>query len=420
VFAAPTRRVVLFAAAAFVALTGAGPQAEPSSQAPQQPQQPVFRTGVDLLRVDVQVVGDRGEPNPMLRAEDFEVAIDGRTRRVISAELVQYAAPAPDAARAAVSIRTPGTVPEDSRLYVLAVDQASISAGGLMEVRQAVRRFVAQLRPEDMIGLYDFPFRLPGLDLTHDHSAVARAFERIVGLRDRQLGVFSLLPSEIIDITSGDRDALDKVVLRECDPDDTSCPTAVRQEAHAMAGYYETEAQQRLHGISNLVYGLSRVPGRKTVIMISGGMMSTTRTGGRPDVTGVMGLIGEAAAAADANFYVIHWDMSFFDAYSASTRRTAHAPHHAFQSLFDDRIAMSQGLEWFAGKSGGALLRVEAGTGDNAFTRVLRETSAYYLLGVEPQPEDRDGEAHFLRVRVKPRGSTVRHRTQVLIPIPRR
>jgi hypothetical protein len=62
------------------------------------------------------------------------------------------------------------------------------------------------------------------------------------------------------------------------------------------------------------------------------------------------------------------------------------------------------------------MLRVEAGNGDHAFDRVLRETSAYYLLGVEPAFEDRDGKAHFLRVEVERRGSTVRHRTQVLVP----
>ena len=67
-------------------------------------------------------------------------------------------------------------------------------------------------------------------------------------------------------------------------------------------------------------------------------------------------------------------------------------------------------------KAGGALLRVEAGTGETAFNRVLRETSAYYLLGVEPEELDRDGKTHFLRVSVKPRGITVRVRTQVVVP----
>ena len=384
-----------------------------------QQQTPVFRAGVDLLRVDVQVVDNDGDPDPSLRLEDFEVAIDGRPRRVVSAELVRYSAPRPGVADATLTIRTPGTVPEDSRLYVLAVAQMSMATGGVMEVRKAVQQFVAQLRPEDMIGLYEFPFRRPVLDLTHDHRAVARAFDRIMGMRERNTGVFNLAPSEIIDITARDEETVRRVVARECDADDISCPEAVRQEASALAGYLETEAQQRLSGISNLVAGLARVPGRKTVVMVSGGMISSNRTGGRPDVTGLMTRVGEMAAAADANFYVIHWDTSFLEIYSAA-RRPARGPAQQFQTLFEDRQALSQGLEWFAGKSGGALLRVEGGTGTNAFGRVLRETSAYYLLGVEPEFDDRDGKAHFLRVKVNRRGSTVRHRTQVLIPIPKR
>lgn len=128
-----------------------------------------------------------------------------------------------------------------------------------------------------------------------------------------------------------------------------------------------------------------------------------------------MGRVGSEAAAADANVYVLHWDNTFLDAYSAANRPSRN-PSDRFESMFADRHAIGQGLEIIAGKAGGALLRVEAGSGESAFNRVLRETAAYYLLGVEPGEDDRDGKAHFLRVNVKPRGHTVRARTQVLIP----
>ena len=52
----------------------------------------------------------------------------------------------------------------------------------------------------------------------------------------------------------------------------------------------------------------------------------------------------------------------------------------------------------------------------DAFNRVLRETGAYYLLGVEPDSTDADGRAHFLRVNVSQKGVTVRVRTEILIP----
>ena len=385
-------------------------------QLPQQPQQPVFRAEVNLLRVDVQVVANDGQPIPNVELANFKVAIDGRPRRIVSAELVEYQAGAVDPGAPVVPIRTPGRIPEDSRVYILAIDQPAFSTGELMAVRPAIRRFVEQLRPEDMIALYDFPFREPVMNLTHDHTAVTTAFTRLVGMKEPTSGTFNLSPSEIVDITALDQETLARVVARECAAGDTFCPSMIRQEASAIAGMVETEAQQRLRSLSNLVRGLSRIPGRKTVVMVSGGMLSSTRVGGRPDVTGLMSQLGELSAAADANLYVLHWDTTHTEAYSAAGARPSRNYIDRFQTLFADRHAMSQGLEWLAGKAGGALLRVEAGTGDFAFSRVLRETSAYYLLGVEPGDEDRDGKPHFLRVEVDRRGTTVRHRTQVIVP----
>jgi VWFA-related protein len=383
---------------------------------PQDPQRPVFRAEVNLLRVDVQVVANDGQPIPNVELADFKVAIDGRTRRIVSAELVEYQAGAVDPAAPVVPIRTPGRIPEDSRVYILAVDQPAFSSGELMAVRPAIRRFVDQLRPEDMVALYDFPFREPVMNLTHDHAGVTNAFNRLVGMKEPISGTYNLSPSEIVDITALDQETLARVVARECPAGDTFCPSLVRQEATAIAGMVETEAQQRLRSLSNLVRGLSRIPGRKTVVLVSGGMLSSTRSGGRPDVTGLMSQLGELSAAADANLYVLHWDTTHTDAYSAAGARPSRNYIDRFQTLFADRHAMSQGLEWLAGKAGGALLRIEAGSGDFAFSRVLRETSAYYLLGVEPAEEDRDGKAHFLRVEVDRRGTTVRHRTQVFVP----
>ena len=45
------------------------------------------------------------------------------------------------------------------------------------------------------------------------------------------------------------------------------------------------------------------------------------------------------------------------------------------------------------------------GSGEVALERVLRETSAHYLLAVEPQEADRDGKLRELRVKVKERRS---------------
>jgi hypothetical protein len=85
-------------------------------------------------------------------------------------------------------------------------------------------------------------------------------------------------------------------------------------------------------------------------------------------------------------------------------------------SLSRDNAVASRLLEDFSGASGGALLRVLLGGGDVALSRVLRETSSHYLLGVEPADVDRDGKLRELRVRVARSGATIRARSWVVVP----
>src|SRR5678816_1056411 len=74
-------------AALFVAATLA---AQEQSGAGTQAQQPTFRTGVDVITVDVGAVDSRGQPVIDLHAPEFTVKIDGQPRRVITADLVKY------------------------------------------------------------------------------------------------------------------------------------------------------------------------------------------------------------------------------------------------------------------------------------------------------------------------------------------
>src|SRR5262245_18019332 len=63
----------------------------------QQQQPPAFRSGVELVSVDVQVVDKRGQPITGLKPEQFEVTIDGRRRQVMSAQLIDSATGTPHA-----------------------------------------------------------------------------------------------------------------------------------------------------------------------------------------------------------------------------------------------------------------------------------------------------------------------------------
>jgi len=125
--------------------------------------------------------------------------------------------------------------------------------------------------------------------------------------------------------------------------------------------------------------------------------------------------VGDDIANAQANLYVIHLDTAFSEAYSSLVRSSLR-PADRFESLMADRLTLTQGLEQLAGRAGGALFSVEAGTPEFVLDRVLRETGSYYVLGVEPADDDRDGKSHFIRVKTTAKDATVRSRVQVTIP----
>src|SRR5262245_35110923 len=54
-------------------------------------QQPSFRSSVDLIALDVQVVDGEGRPVRQLGPERFDVEIGGHRRRVVSTDFVDHA-----------------------------------------------------------------------------------------------------------------------------------------------------------------------------------------------------------------------------------------------------------------------------------------------------------------------------------------
>lgn len=386
----------------------------------QQPQTPVFRGGVELVAVDVQVIDKSGQPMPALTPANFDVSINGKSRRVVSADFIRHAASAPggpaDAIAATLRPEAAAAGGATGRTIILAVDEHSFSAGAAQAAMQAAGRFLDHLEPNDRVGLYAYPTGASGFDLTRDHAAVRKSLDKVVGLLELPTSRFNLSSTEVIDITSADTVALDMVAERECTvggvkrPNDSGCRRDIRMDAISIAGMLEIQVGQSIHGLHALLETLSRRPGRKILVVVSGGLLASDRPGGRPDLTMETLRLGEEAAAANTSLYGLHMDSSFIDAFSAGTKRGATS------SLMRDSSVLGRGFERFTAAAGGTLIRVEAGTGDSAFAQVLRETSAFYLLAVEPTEADRDGKSHPIRVKVNARGATVRSRASVIIP----
>lgn len=412
-----------------VAFSGAA-AALAAQQAP-----PTFRAAVDLIAVDVQVVDGDGQPVTRLDREKFEVTIDGKRRRVVSADLVQYASPtdlSPSGARSDGAGRT----------YILAIDAGSLGPGEALPVIEAARGFLGKVAPDDRVGLFTLPPFGARVDPTGDHSAVRLALGRVAGQRQSLPGQFHLSVPEIIDISSEtgglgppptgalasgatrgapvpiatELGTLQRVQQRECrSTGDLGCLEAIVAEAGALGQYLQERAIQALNGLAALLDLLRQYPGRKTVVVLSAGMAVSDRPGGGIDIGEEARQLGEQAAHANATIYALHIDLGLARAYSAEARRARDTASVNREQRLSSRI-----LDEFSGASAGALLPVLVGNGDIALDRVLRETSAYYLLGVEPANMDRDGRAHRLSVKVNQRGATVRSRQWVVLRSPGR
>ena len=77
---------------------------------------------------------------------------------------------------------------------------------------------------------------------------------------------------------------------------------------------------------------------------------------------------------------------------------------------------LARWLEQFAGEAGGALFNIQVGNAEPALARIYNELSSYYLLGVEPADEDRDGRTHEVAVKIREPNLTIRGRRWVTIP----
>jgi VWFA-related protein len=385
------------------------PPPRPNQEAPAP-----FRVSVDVVAVDVQVIDRDGRPVPDLGPEKFSVTINGKRRRVVSAERIGTDAGEDGRSAAPRAIES---VP--ARVIMIAVDCISFDATESRSVIQSARQFVRQLSPDDMVGLSAYP-NGPKVDPTRDHAVVIAALDQVVGQRDlAEISQFHVRPSEIIDITSelyraGGGPVLETVSRRECggDPPDPFCRSRLITDVTGTALFYEGQGTASLGMLRTLVGQMTSFPGRKTMVLISGGMIASDAPGGRPDLSELGIQIGKDAAVANTAIYTLYLDSSVITRFSAQTR----AGDKGLENWGRDSALLGRWLNQFSGAAGGALFNITVGNAESALARINTELSSYYLLGVEPAEEDRDGRTHDISVKTSHPNVTIRGRRWVTVP----
>jgi VWFA-related protein len=401
-----SRRLIFVTSLAVITASGVAPAAD---------QQPTFRSRVDLVTVDVTVLGPEGHPIEGLGPEDFTLSIDGATRPVLWAHYIRYrpaVAPPADAA----ALFSSNEHVDAGRVILVAVDRANIRRLEGRATLRAAGRFIDALDRADRLAAASVDHMGP-IEFSTDHQAVKRQIERLAGEAMPVNVQFNIGLVEALAISDGNRTRLDMAVQRECgeplrriesqqriaeangmrDP----CPIRVEQEARIISQHARTQANLTLNSMKRLLARLEDIDGPKTLVLLSEGLVA------EPQLIDLTEL-SAAAQAARATIYVLQLETPLLDATEATV-----SPTHA-----GDIQVRADGLARLAGAAGGALFRV-VGADPYPFLRVVRELSGYYLLAFEPAGTDRDGRTHRIEVNVRRAApATVRARPAFRIPPP--
>ena len=321
------RRLIPHRTPITMVLLALGMAASSGAWAAAQEQPSAFRVAVDLVPVDVQVLDRQGHPVVDLTPGEFDVTINGRRRRVISAALISDRSTASRENQPTTTSAV--AVADGGRVIVIAIDCLSISVAVTRGATDAAREFINRLSPADRVGLFAYPIG-PRMDPTTDHAAVIRALGQVVGQRENMLTSlqFQLRPSELLDLSEelarGETEPFrettpgGQVARRECGESlPPECVRRLIQDVNGATLYYEGEATASVGTLRGLLREMGSLTGRKTLVLVTGGMIASDRPGVRPDVSNLGHQAGREAALANTAVYTLHIDVSAVEHVSA-------------------------------------------------------------------------------------------------------
>ena len=394
------RRVVFWlgaAACAACAATVIHAQTGSTAQAGTAPQ---FRSGVSLLRLDASVVDDGGRALADLKPEDFQVTIDGQTRKVLFAHFTG-AASAPEKAPPAGVATHVTKVAAAGRALALVVDLRSIRLGNEAPLLDTAAQLVERLRPSDAVGLVPLPGQM--IDLTRDHARVAQALRTLRGTSDMPMFRHYFTFDEAAAYAREDKMTIDKVVERECARDSEAahnerlnpknvpdlpkvdvqpqCPADLRGETRELLAYERSHIQTVLSSLVTIAAQLRAVRAPATIVVISAGL------GFDQDLYAQFEQAQRAITDAGLGIYAVQVDQPDTQASDARPARAS----------FYSSINRQSGLGNVATMAGGAIFQ-GIGRAKGVFERLRTEITEAYELGVEPQPADLDGKPHEIKI----------------------
>ncbi len=416
--AVPGAGVVLaLVATAALQLHGAGRQQPAPAQTPAQ----TFRASTVVVQVDAIVTDGKGHFVADLTPADFEVLEDGTPQSIQAVYRVEGTTVSPvEAPSAQPEVQPSATMTPpraDQRVSVFFFDQEHLTQGSFTRLRQAAEEYLKTGFRQGDVGGVLMGSTMAGNRLTTDRDELMRDLESVKisqGLtmlrRDLQdWPRMSALEALRIALQS-DQNLLEQVVdraKREAPGGERGLagevdytPT-VMSKARTIASTLREGTGKTLATLAALAGGLARIPGRKTIVMLSEGFYVD-------EALAQLRQIVATAARSNVRIYAI--DGRGLDRTPEGSDLSAIGPletgNSASTAAYD---SIGDGTSTLAVDTGGFVVR-----NTNAFTTALadiaEDTSHYYVIGYSASNPAMDGKFRQIAVRVKRPGVKVRAR----------
>ncbi len=321
---------------------------------------PVIQTEVRTVLVDTIVTGKRGEYVRDLAAKDFRIWQDGKEQTITSVSVEAKSA--------------------DPHFLVLFFDDTRMAAQDQFLARQAASRFI------------DANFGSGRLMAVVSYNGSLRVAQNFTDDAGRLKDALNLVEASSGVTTSSKLES----------PRGSDTPTAADNFG----------SRNMLQSLGNLAKGLGVLPGRKTVVLLTGGLPSSSEL--KPVVTAAI----EASSRSGVAIYPVNVRPVSVDLEPSppnpQTRagggRGGRGPQGAEDSPRNQDPAASQDLLLaLANGTGGFLVR-DSSELLAGLQQIGEEQTEHYVLSYTP-PESKEGSCHSLRVKVDREGATVRARS---------
>lgn len=402
---------------------------------PQASDDDVVRISSNLVQFDAVVTNKNGKRVTDLRAEDFEVLVDGKRQEIANFAYISNAtgeavAPPPAGKRSPVDTTAPPLPPtrlrpeQARRTIALVVDDLGTSFESTHYVREALKKFVdQQMQPGDLAAIIRTSAGVGALQqFTTDKRMLYAAIERVRWNPSGRAGVsaFAAIAPDPL------------AQARQQTPgagggaggDDASGGSGANSGANSGAGGVDEFREEifsvgTLGALNYVIRGLKELPGRKSVIMFSDGfsIVNKDEPGFNQRILESLRRLTDLANRASVVVYTVDARGLQTVGLTAADDTSGMTSAQIEQSLSDRRNALfdtQDGMNYLSQQTGGFLIK-NSNDLAGGVRKVLEDQQGYYLIGFKPSEDIFDaarGRVRFNKLQVKLARAGLRVRTR--------